>query len=193
MLILVVALLGGLAAGLVLHGSLRNLEHFTLRLGWLALVALAVQIVIFSPIGNRLPSQVIVTMHLVSFALLLACVACNLRRAPVVVFGMGVLSNAVAIAVNGGYMPATRAALVLAGIPVSNEPHNNSLLADAGTRLGFLTDVMAVPHWIPLANVFSVGDLLVAVGLAWLLAEGMQPGDGASLPRCDPYEIASGE
>jgi hypothetical protein len=93
-----------------------------------------------------------------------------------IVFGTGVLCNMVAIAANGGYMPATRAALELAGIPVSSQLHNNSLLADAGTRLGFLSDIFAVPRWAPLANVFSVGDLLVAVGLAWLLAEGMRAG-----------------
>ena len=173
---LVAALLGGLAAGFLLHGSLRNLEHFSLRLSWLVIVALAVQVVIFSPIGIWLPSQVIVTMHLTSYVLLLVCVASNLRRAPMIVFGTGVLCNTVAIAANGGYMPATRAALEFAGIPVSSQPHNNSLLADAGTRLGFLSDIFAVPRWAPLANVFSVGDLLVAVGLAWLLAEGMRAG-----------------
>lgn len=174
MLVLLVALAGGLLGGLLIGGSLSSLEHFSLRLGWLAVVALAIQLVIFSPVGNQFPSAVVVVLHLGSFALLLVCVAVNLSRAPVIVFGAGVLSNTVAIAANGGYMPASRAALELAGIPVSSQPHNNSLLADAGTRLGFLSDIFAVPHWVPLANVFSVGDLLVAVGLVWLLAQGMR-------------------
>ena len=29
-----------------------------------------------------------------------------------------------------------------------------------------LTDIFAVPAWVPLANVFSVGDVLIAVGVA---------------------------
>jgi hypothetical protein len=37
----------------------------------------------------------------------------------------------------------------------------------AGPRLAFLGDVFAVPASWPLSNVFSVGDMLIAVGLAW--------------------------
>jgi hypothetical protein len=41
---------------------------------------------------------------------------------------------------------------------------NSAPVADAA--LGFLGDVLAVPSWVPGAKVFSVGDVLIAVGAA---------------------------
>jgi len=170
----VIAVAGGLIAGALLGGSLANLERLTLRFAWLVVLALTLQIVAFSPLGAHLPKTVDVTLHFASYALLLTCVAANLRRPPVMLFGVGVLSNTVAIVINRGYMPASKAALRLAGLPVSAVPHNNSELAGAGAHLTFLGDIFALPHGVPLANIFSVGDVLIAVGLAWLIADAMR-------------------
>ncbi|MGD0997555.1 MAG: DUF5317 domain-containing protein [Thermoleophilia bacterium] len=178
MLVLVIALAGGLRAGAALGGSIGNLEHVTLRLPWTAVVALLLQVVAFSPLSRPLPDMARVIMHVTSYGLLLAFVAANLRRAPIVCFGLGVLANTIAIALNGGYMPASAAALRFAGLSESSRPHNNSELAGAATQLRFLGDILAVPHWLPLANVFSVGDCLIAIGLAWLVADGMRRSGG---------------
>jgi hypothetical protein len=37
-----------------------------------------------------------------------------------------------------------------------------------------LTDLVALPAWLPLANVFSVGDVLIGIGIALTLAFGMR-------------------
>jgi hypothetical protein len=190
--ILVIAAAGGLIAGTLLGGSLANLERLTLRLAWLVVLALALQIVAFSPLGAHFSSTVVVGLHLLSYALLLTCVAANLRRPPVMVFGLGVLSNTFAIVLNHGYMPASRAALRLSGLPVSSAPHNNSELAGAGTHLTFLGDIFALPHGVPLANIFSVGDILIAVGLAWLIAEAMRR-PAVAQPRPVPVAPSSTE
>jgi hypothetical protein len=42
---------------------------------------------------------------------------------------------------------------------------NSTAVADP--RLGFLGDVFAIPASWPLSNVFSVGDVLIAVGAVW--------------------------
>ncbi len=191
MFVLVVAVVGGLLAGTLLGGSLGNLERLSLRLAALVVLALALQLVAFSPLGERLPGAAIIALHLASYALLLTFVAANIRRRPVVCFGAGVISNAVTIVVNGGYMPASRAALRLAGLVEATGHHNNSEVAGAATHLGFLGDVFALPHAVPLANVFSPGDLLIAVGLAWLIAAGMR-GAGAALaaPAAGPRQPA---
>jgi hypothetical protein len=188
MVILIVALAGGLLAGTLLGGSLANLGRLSLRLPWLVPIALSLQIVAFSPVGHRLPSVAVVTMHVASYGLLLACVAANLRRPPVMCFGVGVFCNAITIVVNGGYMPASRAALRLAGLPVAAQPHNNSELAGSDAHLAFLGDVFAVPHAVPLANIFSLGDILVAIGLAWLVAAGMRR---SAAPAGQPAAVAS--
>ena len=181
MIVLVLALGGGFIAGLLAGGSFANLERLSLRLWWAAVGALALQLIAFSPLGAPLPAAAGVGMHLASYALLLAFVVANIRRPPVLCFGAGVAANTLCIAVNRGYMPAREAALRLAGLPVSATPHNNSVLAGAGAHLAFLGDVFAVPHWLPLANIFSVGDLLIGVGLAWLIAETMRRGGAAAV------------
>jgi len=48
-------------------------------------------------------------------------------------------------------------------------------------RLTFLGDVFYVPAWVPFANVFSLGDVLLAVGLIALLQAKMRgPRDATS-------------
>ena len=189
MFILVVAVVGGLLAGVLSGGSLASLERLTLRFAWMVVVALLLQIVAFSPLGDWLPHAAVIGLHFASYALLLTCVAANIRRPPIICFGIGVLSNAVTIVVNAGYMPASRAALRLAGLPISSTPHNNSELAGAGAHLAFLGDIFALPHGVPLANIFSVGDVLIAVGLAWLIADGMRvTGETVATPGDDPSQ-----
>ena len=40
--------------------------------------------------------------------------------------------------------------------------------------LWFLTDIFALPRWVPFANVFSVGDLLIATGIAVVIVIAMR-------------------
>jgi hypothetical protein len=49
--------------------------------------------------------------------------------------------------------------------------------------LPWLGDVFAVPHGVPFANVFSVGDVLVVAGAAWLVRSAThRPRHRASVP-----------
>ena len=173
MLVLLVALVAGLVVGYALGGRLRNLESLDLRHAWLALAALALQLVIFSPLTERL-GDAVVPLHLVSYGMLLWFVVANRHRGGIVVAGVGTALNVAAIAANGGYMPASRSALERAGALYAGETANNSALMGEGTRLWFLGDVFAVPEWFVLANVFSVGDVLIAAGVAVLVAAGMR-------------------
>ena len=54
-------------------------------------------------------------------------------------------------------------ALQRAGWPTVSDQFENST-ALAHPRLLFLGDVFAVPKWVPFANVFSIGDLLLVLG-----------------------------
>ena len=58
-------------------------------------------------------------------------------------------------------MPADPGALDIAGLPPGDHA-NSVVLADPALRP--LTDIFAIPAWLPMANVFSVGDVLIAVG-----------------------------
>jgi hypothetical protein len=59
--------------------------------------------------------------------------------------------------------------LVAAGIHEAPGGFDNSAVV-VHPRLAFLGDVFSFPKWFPLANVFSVGDVLLLVGAAAMLA-----------------------
>jgi hypothetical protein len=81
---------------------------------------------------------------------------------------LGAACNLLAIAANGGVMPASPTALAAAGLPMDTPGFQNST-ALADPRLGFLGDVFFIPASWPLSNVFSVGDVLIALGILWAL------------------------
>ena len=89
------------------------------------------------------------------------------RRVPgMPLTALGAALNLLAITANGGVMPASPAALVSAGRPV-DEPGFQNSTAVADPQLAFLGDVFAIPASWPLSNVFSIGDVLIGLGLAW--------------------------
>lgn len=70
------------------------------------------------------------------------------------------------IALNGGTLPASPSALCTAGGDLdSSEFLNSGVLTDP--HLPWLGDVFAIPEGWPLANVFSIGDVLVLAGVGW--------------------------
>jgi len=172
-LVLLVALAVGLWAGAVAGGRLANIQHLRLNQPWLVLAALGLQLIVFSPLAPHLGAPTVVGLHLLSYALLLAFAVPNRHIVGILVTATGMTCNALVIVLNGGYMPATRSALRTAAQLYTGDTFGNSRLADHGTRLLFLGDVLAVPHALPFANVFSIGDVLVAGGVAILLAGAM--------------------
>jgi hypothetical protein len=184
MLVLTVTVLLGVAIGYALGGRLINLSEMRLEHTWLILVAFLPQLVIFTPLGVGIDETVSVAVHLVTYVMLIAFIVLN-RRDPGVTFaGVGVAANALVIFANGGYMPASPRALEYAGFAVTSDTHYNSAVADHGVRLLVLGDVMATPDWVPLvANVFSVGDVLIAIGIAVVIAQGMRGPSAPPLTR----------
>jgi hypothetical protein len=72
-------------------------------------------------------------------------------------------------------MPATPEAMEGAGLNFAVK-HNS--VASADPSLPWLVDRFAAPDWVPLTNVFSVGDLVIALGSAVLVLAAT----GARLP-----------
>jgi len=81
--------------------------------------------------------------------------------------GLGGALNATAITANDGVMPARAQALEAAGRPTVEEGFRNSA-AVADPYLAWLGDTFAIPSGVPLANVFSIGDVLVLCVLVLL-------------------------
>jgi hypothetical protein len=144
-------------------GHLGRLAALRLRGALLVAAALAVQVLVISVVPG-LPAWAARGLHLGSYALAGAFFFCNRRVPGLWLVGLGAAANAVAIAANGGVMPAAPAALRAAGrVPVGEKFANSA--AVEGARLPWLGDVFATPSWFPLHNVFSVGDVAIVVGM----------------------------
>jgi hypothetical protein len=150
-------------------GRLSRLADVRLRWAPLVLAAVALQVLVINVLPDVLPGPAAGALHLVSYGAAGAFLIANRAVPGLWVAGTGGLCNLAAIAANGGVMPASRAAQRAAGIEPSQSGHfvNSGAVDDA--RLAFLGDVFAIPKPLPLANVFSIGDVLLIVGAAVLL------------------------
>jgi hypothetical protein len=161
----------GLVAGFALGGHLRGLASLHFRWPWLALAGLLVQVGLFTEPGFAAAGGLAPAVYVLSTAAVLVAVLRNLRLGGLPLVALGVAANLAAIVANGGRMPADPVALGTAGLAAGG--HTNSVvLADPALRP--LTDVFAVPAWVPLANVFSIGDVLIAIGVVVAIAVAMR-------------------
>jgi Family of unknown function (DUF5317) len=154
----------GLVLGLVTAGSPGRLGRLELRWWPLVAVGMLAQLALFSsPVGNAL-GPIAPIVYLASNGLVLAAVARNLAIPGLPLVLLGGASNVLAIVANGGYMPVSPEALAAMGRGAQTGYSNSRLVADV--QLMPLTDIFAMPTWIPTANVFSIGDVLIGVGVA---------------------------
>ncbi len=168
----------GVALGLILRGSLDGLTGLGFRWGQLAVGGLLVQLVLFTEFGDRLAGNLGPAIYVLSTAAVFVAVVRNWRLTGMPIVAAGALSNLVAITSNGGFMPADAGALAMAGFDSSGDHTNSVVLADPAFRL--LTDIFALPAWMPLANVFSVGDVLLGLGLVIVIIAAMRRRPGAT-------------
>ena len=149
-------------------GRFLILAEVRLRAAWLVISALLLQIVTISVLVLPAPALA-ASLHLLSYALAAAFLWLNRELPGLPLIAAGAALNALAIAANGGTMPASASALRTAGISGDGVHFANST-AVTGPRLGLLGDVFALPRSLgPLANVFSVGDVVLTMGAVWFL------------------------
>jgi hypothetical protein len=183
-MVLVLAVLAGLACGLALGGRPARLADLRLRGIPIFLAVVVCQLAIFATglAPWTIPDAVTIALGLVMYGLLTVLAVRNGRIRGFPTAALGMLCNLVAIGANGGHMPALPSALRAAGLG-DGGVHGTSV-ADAHPHVGWLVDRFAAPGWLPLANVYSVGDVLIAIGTIVLVAAAM---DGrlprAGLPR----------
>jgi len=180
-MIFLIAVVVGIIAGYLTGGRLRRLSSLKLRWTWLVLLAILIQALIFPLFTDRpiIPAATD-ALHLVSYLLVLAWLARNVFIRPLFLVGAGALCNLVVILVNRGKMPASIEAISRAGGEFAAQRltesgvYGNLVAMGSSTHLNFLGDTMYLPGWIPFATAFSAGDLIIMIGLVWLMAWGMK-------------------
>ena len=146
--------------------SLTRLATVSFRSVWLIWIALGMQVII--TVVPRFPNTLGQPIHLLTFALAAVFMWSNRRLPGVSLVALGAGLNLVAVATNGGTMPASATAWRIAGLPTSGSGFENSNVI-ANARVAWLGDVFAIPKGWPLANVFSIGDVVVVIAISYFL------------------------
>jgi hypothetical protein len=177
----------GLALGTLLGGRTGGLAAIQVRWAPAVIIGLLVQVVLFTDAVAERVGDLGPALYVGSTLLVLAAVVrnWNIRGMPLVIAGAA--CNVAAIVANGGYMPADPGALEALGKVAPTIYSNSSVVPQAA--LWPLTDIFALPRWLPLANIFSVGDLLIGVGIATVIVVAMRRSSSApasASPGADP-------
>ncbi len=180
------ALLIGLLAGFVAGGRLSGLAAIQLRWSWVMLAGLLVQVVLFSePVSARI-GALGPPVYVASTAAVIGAVLANRAVTGMLIVAAGAVSNLIAIVANGGYMPADPAALTALGAAHPAAYSNSTIVPDP--VFAPLTDIFVLPPWVPFANVFSIGDVLIGIGVVVVIVSAMRawdrtPAPAAPIPR----------
>lgn len=178
----------GLLAGHALGGRTGNLGDIRFRLAWLAVLAYVAQSLLFVPRLGALADGLAPLLYVLTNITVLVAIIANRRIAGVPLIALGAALNLLVIVANGGYMPADRAAYAALGMTIDG--YWNTAFLDR-PALALLGDWIALPAWLPMANVISVGDILIGTGVAVTIALGMRAPrsaglDAGAVPRLVP-------
>jgi hypothetical protein len=193
-MILMMVPLAAVLLGAIWGGRPNALLRLSFR--WIGLVPIAFGIQwVLVRIPTTDPHPVLGIALVASYGALLAFMLINRRVRGLGIAAVGTLLNLVAIVANGGFMPTTAATLAAAGLErgpmVLGQrvlASKDILLAPGSALFGWLGDTMVIT-W-PLPQAFSIGDILVALGIGALVFFGMQPHRGQA-GRTDGIEAAT--
>lgn len=173
---LFIAVILGIAAGLLAGGSLRNLLSAQLRFGALIIGGLLLRVATQWGLdqGIELVEVLRLPLFATSFGLLVVALWLNRSQPGLLLAMAGIGANGLAVVVNGGYMPVWMPALEIAGLTADDLSATFHVLLPDELNLEFLSmagplgDI--VPITIPfLSNVISLGDVMLAAGVGWFL------------------------
>ncbi len=164
----------GIIVGWLRGGKILRLAELTLP-GWpLALLALALQLLIKGAFYYRweLISAAAPSLYLLSFVPLLYFVYLNRNRRGMPLLGLGLLLNLIVIAANEGAMPvnlAGLAPLLQEQLQSGGSPLHTALTEE--TLFPLLGDQIPLTYGIN--RMISIGDILLALGIALLIQQYM--------------------
>jgi hypothetical protein len=147
-------------------GHLGRLAHVRVRGLWFAVLAIGVQIII-TAVATGGSHALHSALHVVSYVFAGLFLWTNRRLPGIGLISLGAGMNALAIVANSGVMPASATAQRIAGLHLGPGFQNSAHLVHA--HLAWLGDIIPFPGPMPLANVLSVGDLVLYTGMAVLL------------------------
>ena len=163
-----------IVVGLIRKGKIKNIESIPVK-GWPFIIAgflvyISTLIILkysSGALSSWIFSNIILLVSTYYFFTIIGILISSMSVGFVLIStGLGL--NGLASIVNGGRMPVSADALSIAGLEgnisfLSGGKSSVHILADAGTRLYYLADIIPVPLIIP--KVISIGDIILAIGI----------------------------
>lgn len=157
-----------------LNSMAANMAAIKIKLGWLIILAVLLQRI---PFALSVPSSFVElkkALLILSYVLLLWALSRNLHLGSMRIMALGSVLNFAAIVVNGGLMPVSPEARLQAGMTPIGQPRFGKVLPEGTgvllpveqTNLWFLSDIIPVSL---VGGVFSLGDVLIGVGLLFFV------------------------
>jgi hypothetical protein len=164
-----------LVIAVLIGGDVRRLSQIKIQHLELLLAAFAVKVAVAILGTTHSPVAVTVArpLNVIGAILLLAVVWFNRRIPGALLFGAGLSLNLIVIVAFGGRMPvllphdADPNSPVLALLRGGLDPLHVALTQPQG--LWFIGDIFAIPGLGGHSSLVSIGDLLMAAGVAWLI------------------------
>ena len=156
-----------------------------IRHGWMVFCAVLPQLYVLNLPAEPDESAALLKITLIgSLAFLLLFAWLNLGLPGFWLLGLGLSLNFLVIALNGGLMPIAPEAASqvhpetppqawLRGARVG-PGSKDVVLEPAQTRLAVLSDRFLLPEWSAYRAAFSLGDVLIALGVFWLLLSSIE-------------------
>jgi hypothetical protein len=168
----------GIGGGLVAGGRIAAIGDIRFRWAALMLIGFIFQVALFSDLVATRAGDLGPALYVASTLLVVVAVARNLSIPGMPLVALGAGSNLAAIAANGGFMPASPDAMAAVGRVAPTIYSNSAVVAQPA--LAPLTDIFALPMWLPFHNIFSVGDVVLGVGVALVIGLAMVRGKRAA-------------
>jgi hypothetical protein len=186
-LLLLLSMIGlGLIAGFVARGSINGLKEIHFKLVWLLFVSLIIAVIpLFSDAVNkhRRPLLLVAMAGVLIFLIVNILTSHGELRIGLLITTLGWALNFVVIALNRG-MPLSRWAYARSGqtetITAGKGGFYRAVVAGPHTRLRRLGDVIPVK---PFHQVVSIGDILLMLGIAFVIAAAMRTVRGGTATR----------
>ncbi|HEY8736403.1 MAG TPA: DUF5317 domain-containing protein [Candidatus Dormibacteraeota bacterium] len=172
---------GALAVAVLIGGDVRQLSHIRVNRPEFLVAALVAKVLValLGTTHSQLAIDTARPLNIIGAILLLLVVWFNRRIPGAILFGVGLGLNLLVIASFGGRMPVI--------LPRDVDPNSAMLiLLKSGLDplhvwlqhphgLWFIGDIFTIPSIAGHSSLVSIGDLLMAAGVAWLIIQCSQP------------------
>ncbi len=174
----------GIIIGKLRGGKIEYLGKFMFRSSFLLVFALILQIgtSILISIGNEMAINNRMLLYIISYIMLFIVLFFNLERKSVWLILIGAVANFAALVLNGGSMPIDVALLEKMGFKNMFQSFKIGAMPNyidinkASSFTVYLAKRFATPSIYPLKQIFSIGDILISLGILIFTQSIMQVG-----------------